>query len=207
MRFCYNSPTKQAIYSKNRFSRKAGGGVLSRFGYKSSGKGKFIAFLQDFATRRPHYVPHRPPPKGVLWRPNMRFCYNSPTKQAIYSKNRFLRKAGGDILSRFGYKSSDKGKFIAFLQSFATRRPHYVPRRPPPRAFCGRRICVFAIIPAKNKQFIAKTGSHARPAETFLVVSAINQAARAIYSFSAEFCHPPSHNVPRRQPPRAFCDG
>ena len=67
--------------------------------------------------------------KGVLWQANMRFCYNSPTKQAIYSKNRFSRKAGGGVPGRFGYKSSGKGKFIACLQSVATRRPYYVPHR------------------------------------------------------------------------------
>ena len=52
--------------------------------------------------------------KGVLWQANMRFCYNSPIKQAIYSKNRFSRKAGGGVLGRFGYKSAPNGQFIAF---------------------------------------------------------------------------------------------
>ena len=79
--------------------------------------------------------------KGVLWQANMRFCYNSPTKQGIYSKNRFSRKAGGGVLIRFGYKSSGKSKFIAFLQDFATRRPHYVPRRQHHHASQPRNFC------------------------------------------------------------------
>ena len=96
--------------------------------------------------------------KGVLWQANMRFCYNSPTKQAIYSKNRFSRKAGGGVLIRFGYKSSGKSKFIAFLQDFATRRPHYVPRRQHHHASHSA-----AITPPSRAQGFVPPGRACRP--------------------------------------------